>query len=103
MLKSFSKAKKSLKKRKILNDARFARKSKNILKWDFCEEFQTLFKSGNGGAWIFCEKKIFCVVCPAMESLTGGVAIGAGPGGGRPIVGGFLGQKLQVPRMPVFT
>ena len=48
-------------------------------------------------------KKIFCVVCPAMESLTGGVAIGAGPGGGRPIVGGFLGQKLQVPRMPVFT
>ena len=51
----------------------------------------------------FAKKKIFCVVCPAMESLTGGVAIGAGPGGGRPIVGGFLGQKLQVPRMPVFT
>ena len=50
---------------------------------------------------ILRKKNLFCV-CPAMESLTGGVAIGAGPGGGRPIVGGFLGQKLQVPRN-VFT
>ena len=49
----------------------------------------------------FAKKNLFCV-CPAMESVTGGVAIGAGPGGGRPIVGGFLGQKLQVPRN-VFT